>query len=82
MWGPFRVRGVYGVLINASACMYTAVVSIFSFWPPVLPVTVKNMNYSILVTGAVVIFSVLWYFFSAKKEYTGPVIEVTERVWY
>ena len=34
------------------------------------------MNFSVLVTGVVVIFSVLYYFIRARKIYVGPIIEV------
>lgn len=33
------------------------------------------MNYSVLVTGAVIGFSVLYYFPAAHKVYKGPLID-------
>ena len=75
-WGPFHVPGIWGIIINVYACVYMIIASFFSFWPTELPVTARNMNYSVLVTGTVIIFSVIWYFVSARKHYTGPVIEV------
>jgi hypothetical protein len=37
--------------------------------------TVDMMNYSVVVTGGLVIFSVIYYFAWARKEYNGPVVE-------
>jgi hypothetical protein len=34
------------------------------------------MNYAVVVTGAVVMVSVIYYQVWAKKVYTGPVIEI------
>ncbi|SLM36313.1 choline transport protein [Lasallia pustulata] len=75
-WGPWRIAGVFGIANNAFACLYLTFLLIFSFWPPTTPTTAKTMNYSSLVTGVVVIFSVGYYFAYARKEYKGPVVEV------
>lgn len=75
-WGPWRIPGVLGIINNVCACVYLIVLSFFSFWPTVLPVTSANMNYSSLVTGSVVIFSVAYYVFWARKIYKGPIVEV------
>ena len=58
------------------ACTYLTVMVFFSFWPIERPVTVENMNYAVLATGAVVIVSLVYYLVWAKRVYTGPVIEV------
>ena len=33
------------------------------------------MNYSVLMNGAVLLFSVFYYLIYARKVYTGPVID-------
>lgn len=33
------------------------------------------MNYSVVVTGGVMILSGVWYFFRGRKEYKGPILE-------
>jgi choline transport protein len=33
------------------------------------------MNYSVVVTGGVMILSAIWYFVRAKKVYKGPLID-------
>lgn len=35
------------------------------------------MNWSILVTGAIALFSAVYYFVWARKNYHGPVIETS-----
>ena len=76
-WGPWHIPGYWGIVNNAFACAYLTVVVFFSFWPTVRPVTAENMNYAVLVTGAIVIFSLVYYLVWARRVYTGPVIEVT-----
>ena len=34
------------------------------------------MNYSVLVFGAVILFSVAYYLMVARKTYVGPLVEV------
>lgn len=74
-WGPWRVRGLPGVLINTFACIYLLIVWIFVFWPPTNDVTPASMNYSSLVMGAVAIFSAFYYVFWGRRTYHGPVVD-------
>ena len=67
---------MYGIINNVFACIYVIVIIFFSLWPPGQPVDAGSMNYSVLVTGAVALFSVVYYLVWAKREYKGPVIEV------
>ncbi|KAI4112802.1 MAG: hypothetical protein LQ345_006102 [Seirophora villosa] len=75
-WGPFRVPGALGVAVNVASLVYMAVIIFFSFWPPLRPTTAENMNYSVLVTGFVICFSIVYYLVYAKKTYKGPLVEV------
>ena len=75
-WGSWRVPGVLGVINNSIACAYLVILLFFSFWPASRLVSAGDMNYSIAVTGFVVLFSVLYYAFWARKFYTGPVVEI------
>ncbi|KAL8699456.1 MAG: hypothetical protein Q9224_001398 [Gallowayella concinna] len=75
MWGPWRIPGVLGIINNAFACLYILFVLFWSFWPPKTPATPENMNYSVLVTGCVVLFSIVYYFVFGKSQYMGPLIE-------
>lgn len=77
-WGPWRLRGAFGVVNNIFSCCYLTFVLFFSFWPARTPVTPQNMNWAVLVTGVVVIFSSCYYVVWAKKTYAGPLVEVDE----
>ncbi|KAJ5180521.1 hypothetical protein N7492_003731 [Penicillium capsulatum] len=75
IWGPWTVPGVWGTINNAYACVYMLFVIFWSVWPPQTPVDYTTMNYSIVVTGGVLILSGIWYFVRARKEYQGPLID-------
>jgi amino acid transporter len=75
IWGPWKVPGILGTINNAYACVYMLFVIFWSVWPPETPVDYTTMNYSIVVTGGVLILSGIWYFFRARKEYSGPLID-------
>lgn len=75
IWGPWRVPGILGTINNAYACVYMLFVLFWSVWPSETPVNYTTMNYSIVVTGGVLILSGVWYFVRARKEYEGPLID-------
>ena len=75
IWGPWKVQGISGVLINTFACVYLLIVWIFVFWPPTKQVTPASMNYTSLVMGAVAIFSAIYYVFWGRRTYHGPVVD-------
>ncbi|MCJ1440376.1 MAG: hypothetical protein MMC23_000859 [Stictis urceolatum] len=75
-WGPWRIKGLLGILINTVAVLYLVLMAFFSFWPSEAKVTAANMNYSSLLFGAAVIWSMIYYVFWAHKTYKGPVVEV------
>ena len=75
-WGPWRVREPFGTLNNIFAVAYLLLIFFWSFWPPATPVTPQTMNFSVLMLGSVVLFSVLWYWFHARKTFLGPIIEI------
>ena len=76
-WGPWRVPGVLGIINNVFACLYILYVLFWSLWPPTTPTTAANMNYSVLVTGVVIGFSIVYYYVWGKAQYRGPLIEHT-----
>lgn len=74
-WGPWRLRGIFGIANNAFTCIFLVFIFFFSFWPPALKVTPQTMNWAVLVFGAVILFSMLYYAVWARKVYSGPIIE-------
>ncbi|KAI0478657.1 amino acid transporter [Xylariaceae sp. FL0804] len=75
IWGPWRVPGVLGILNNLYACIYMIFVIFWSVWPADYKVSASSMNYSIVVTGGVMILSTVWYFVRARKVYRGPTVD-------
>ncbi|KAF2230789.1 amino acid transporter [Viridothelium virens] len=74
--GPWRVPEPFGTANNIFACIYLALVFFWSFWPPAASVAPASMNYSVLLFGAVMLFSLLWYFFRAREYFKGPIVEI------
>lgn len=58
-WGPWHIVEPLGTIVNILACLYLILVLFWNFWPPLTPVSPSTMNFSVLVFGAVLIFSVL-----------------------
>lgn len=76
VWGPWCLPGIFGTINNAYACVYMIYVIFWSVWPPATPVSADTMNYSIAVTGGVMILSGVWYVLRGHREYKGPIVEV------
>ncbi|KAK7957120.1 amino acid permease-domain-containing protein [Apiospora aurea] len=74
-WGPWRIPGWLGVLNNSFACIFGIWVIFWDFWPTHLPVTAQNMNYSLLVTGSIILFGVVRYFIGGNVTYRGPLVD-------
>ncbi|CAG7921999.1 unnamed protein product [Penicillium olsonii] len=77
VWGPFRVPGLIGTVINAYAVVYMIIVIFFSFWPPHIAPTVTTMNFSVVGTFGTIILAIAYYLLRARHFYTGPVLETT-----
>lgn len=75
-WGPWRISEPFGTINNIIACIYSMFLLFWSFWPQTVSPTPQTANWSILVFGAVVIFSVVWYVFRARFYFRGPIKEV------
>ena len=75
-WGPWRVKGVFGIAVNVFACCFMLVTIFWSFWPTGINPTPATMNMNVLMLGASSLFAVVWYFLGANKIYKGPVIEI------
>lgn len=75
IWGPWHIPGIVGTINNAYACVYMVFVIFWSVWPPVTPVTASTMNYSVVVTGGVLILAGVWYAIRGKHEYKGPLVD-------
>ncbi|KAH9883706.1 amino acid transporter [Xylariomycetidae sp. FL2044] len=75
-WGPWRVPEPLGTINNAFACIFILVLWFWSFWPSVSSPALTEVNWSPLVYGSVILFSVAWYVIRARHYFNGPVMEV------
>ena len=73
-YGPWRM-GRAGVAVNAFSSIFLTLSTFFSFFPPVTPVTLSTMNWSIVVFGGFVIIGFIWYAIIGRKNYNGPIVE-------
>ncbi|KAH7110962.1 amino acid/polyamine transporter I [Dactylonectria macrodidyma] len=75
-WGPWHIPGTFGIVNNIFGCLFMLVIWFFSLWPPQTSVTPATMNYAPLMTGGVILLSIVYYLLWAKKEYQGPRMEI------
>lgn len=71
-FGPFRLKGLLGPIVNAVACGYMIVWFVIYCFPYALPVNAKSMNYSCLIWGGLSLFVAMWWLVGARKDYVGP----------
>lgn len=74
-YGPFKLGKVGGTIINTVAILWLILAMVFSTFPNFQPVTAQNMNYSTVVLAGWTLFGAVYYFFWARKAYSGPVFE-------
>ncbi|KAI0098775.1 amino acid transporter [Nemania sp. FL0031] len=75
-WGPWKVPEPFGTLNNAFACLYTVFLLFWSFWPESNHPTAAELNWSVVVYGGVILFSITWYVLRARKSFKGPIKEI------
>ncbi|MCJ1283182.1 hypothetical protein MMC26_002509 [Xylographa opegraphella] len=77
-WGPWRVPGLYGIIINGFACAYLTTAFFFTFWPDTRAPSAKEMNYSSVMLGGAILFSVVYYLVWGRSDYSGPIVELPQ----
>ena len=75
-WGPFRMGRRTGVVVTILALAYSFIGAFFSMWPGFVNPTPEEMNWCVLIYGAVLLFSVIFWFAYGRKRYTGPILEI------
>ncbi|KAL8829992.1 MAG: hypothetical protein Q9191_001688 [Dirinaria sp. TL-2023a] len=58
------------------AIIFSVIGIFFSFWPTVSQVSAPTMNWSVVVFGGALTFSLLFWAVHGRKVYTGPLIEL------
>lgn len=76
-WGPWRMPGILGPVVNFIAICYLTVILFFSFWPAQAAVTPSNMNYCVVVVGSVLVLSVVWYVVRGRRVFKGPIVDAS-----
>lgn len=73
--GRFDMGRIFGLTVNVVAVAWLCLVLVIAFFPSVPEplLTLKYMNWSVVVWGAVIVFSILYFALWARKTYVGPV---------
>lgn len=70
--------GRAGLACNIIAVLFLLLVYVFAFFPLAAPVEPESTNWSCLIYGSVVLFSVCYYFLFGRLVYEGPVVFVSK----
>ncbi|RSL68020.1 hypothetical protein CEP54_002981 [Fusarium duplospermum] len=71
-YGPFKMRGPVGFVINSVACAYMIIWGVIYCFPYALPTDAQSMNYTCVIWGGLTFLVGVWWFGSARKGYHGP----------
>jgi len=69
--GPFNL-GKFGVAIATVAVLWVAFLTVLFVLPTTYPVTPATLNYAGVVTGTVLLASLLGWVLGARKWFDGP----------
>ena len=65
--------GRVGIWVNGAAVLWLLFAIIFVFFPTFPHPTPDLMNWNVLIYGAVVVFSLIYFYVKGRKVYVGPV---------
>jgi choline transport protein len=68
--------GRYGPIVNIISILWVLFVDVISCLPTVMPPAPANMNYVSVVCVGLVLFVIILWFFSKKKTFKGPKIDM------
>ncbi|KEF54111.1 uncharacterized protein A1O9_09906 [Exophiala aquamarina CBS 119918] len=77
VYGPFRLKGIFGWLCNSIVCCWILFTVIFFQFPFFRPVTPANMNYTVVILMATVILGSGWFLLAGHSTYHGPESHIT-----
>jgi amino acid transporter len=72
--GPWHM-GKASYWVNAWACIWTLFVTIIFVLPTALPVAADTMNYAAVFLVFILVCSLVFWYISGRRYYTGPIIE-------
>lgn len=70
---------VLGPIANVVGLIYVVIALFFSFFPSTATVTLVTMNWSCVLFGGTVIFSIVYYMVYGRDAYTWPVVDTIRR---
>ncbi|KAI9491946.1 amino acid transporter [Zychaea mexicana] len=73
--GPFSL-GKWSIPVGSIACAWICFIVVSFLFPYEMPVTASNMNYAVVVLGAIITFAGIWYAVDARKWFKGPRITI------
>jgi amino acid transporter len=68
--------GVFGLIMNVVAVLWLCLTLVIAFFPGTPNPPPIAMNWSIVVWGGVVVFSIIYFVLWGRKSYAGPVAYV------
>ena len=74
-WGPWKIPEPLGTINNAFACVYLVFIWFWTFWPSKIDPAPQEMNFSCLVFGGSLLFSIVYYVFVGHREFKNPAKE-------
>ncbi|KAE9362924.1 amino acid transporter [Stipitochalara longipes BDJ] len=78
-WGPWKLGPILGPIVNVVGLIYIIIALFFSFFPSTVTVTPVTMNWSCLLFGATVLFSIVYYMVYGKHVYRPVVSDPNKR---
>lgn len=73
--GQWYLGDFWSPVVGWISCAYLIFISVILCMPSSIPVVAEDMNYASLVTGAVFIFALIWYYiphYGGSNWFTGP----------
>ncbi|PHH90038.1 hypothetical protein CDD83_4664 [Cordyceps sp. RAO-2017] len=71
-YGPFKLRGALGFIVNSIASLYMLVWAVIYCFPSALPTDAQNMNYTSVIWGGLTIVIALFWIIVSNRGYRGP----------
>ena len=68
--------GVLGIPVNIGGLAYALFAFFWCFWPANTPVDLQSFNWAVVMFVGVTVFSVVYYWFKGRHEFSGPVVLV------
>ncbi|KAG8735797.1 hypothetical protein FRC10_010149 [Ceratobasidium sp. 414] len=68
----FTLGRIGGPIANIVGLAFAVLTTVFFLFPPVLPVTPANMNYTIVVFGVIALVSIITWITSGRRNFKGP----------